>query len=77
MVPLPQDRHHTDQRERAAARAAIYFSCEWFVGAVEWPGQRLNVGRMAVGTILAAFRHRASESVVTWSPSPLAAPRSP
>ncbi|WAL68836.1 hypothetical protein ORV05_14060 [Amycolatopsis cynarae] len=35
--------------------AAIYFSCEWFVNAVEWLGQRLNVGRMAVGTILAAF----------------------
>ncbi|WP_246127400.1 sodium:calcium antiporter, partial [Amycolatopsis rhizosphaerae] len=45
--------------------AAIYFSCEWFVNAVEWLGQRLNVGRMAVGTVLAAFGTALPESVVT------------
>jgi cation:H+ antiporter len=45
--------------------AAIYFSCEWFVNAVEWLGRRLNVGRMAVGTILAAFGTALPESVVT------------
>jgi cation:H+ antiporter len=44
---------------------AIYLSCEWFVNAVEWLGQRLNVGRMAVGTILAAFGTALPESVVT------------
>lgn len=44
---------------------AIYFSCEWFVNAVEWLGQRLNVGKMAVGTILAAFGTALPESVVT------------
>jgi cation:H+ antiporter len=44
---------------------AIYFSCEWFVNAVEWLGRRLNVGKMAVGTILAAFGTALPESVVT------------
>jgi cation:H+ antiporter len=44
---------------------AIYLSCEWFVNAVEWLGQRLNVGKMAVGTILAAFGTALTESVVT------------
>ncbi|MFF2811320.1 sodium:calcium antiporter [Streptomyces sp. NPDC058000] len=44
---------------------AIYLSCEWFVNAVEWLGERLNVGRMAVGTILAAFGTALPESVVT------------
>jgi len=44
---------------------AIYLSCEWFVNAVEWLGQRLNVGKMAVGTILAAFGTALPESVVT------------
>ena len=44
---------------------AIYLSCEWFVNAVEWLGQRLDVGRMAVGTILAAFGTALPESVVT------------
>ncbi|MEU6744993.1 sodium:calcium antiporter [Spirillospora sp. NPDC046719] len=43
----------------------IYLSCEWFVNAVEWLGQRLNVGKMAVGTILAAFGTALPESVVT------------
>ncbi|MFJ4923513.1 sodium:calcium antiporter [Streptomyces sp. NPDC088725] len=45
--------------------AAIYLSCEWFVNAVEWLGRRLNVGKMAVGTILAAFGTALPESVVT------------
>ncbi|WP_405577257.1 sodium:calcium antiporter [Streptomyces sp. NBC_01190] len=45
--------------------AAIYLSCEWFVNAVEWLGRRLKVGRMAVGTILAAFGTALPESVVT------------
>jgi cation:H+ antiporter len=45
---------------------AIYLSCEWFVNAVEWLGQRLNVGKMAVGTILAAFGTALPESVVTF-----------
>ncbi|MCX4681161.1 sodium:calcium antiporter [Streptomyces sp. NBC_01433] len=44
---------------------AIYLSCEWFVNAVEWLGQRLNVAKMAVGTILAAFGTALPESVVT------------
>lgn len=44
---------------------AIYLSCEWFVNAVEWLGERLNVGKMAVGTILAAFGTALPESVVT------------
>ena len=44
---------------------AIYLSCEWFVNAVEWLGERLHVGKMAVGTILAAFGTALPESVVT------------
>jgi cation:H+ antiporter len=44
---------------------AIYLSCEWFVNAVEWLGQRLKVGPLAVGTILAAFGTALPESVVT------------
>lgn len=44
---------------------AIYLSCEWFVNAVEWLGRRLDVGKMAVGTILAAFGTALPESVVT------------
>jgi cation:H+ antiporter len=30
--------------------AVIYLACEWFVNAVEWLGQRLKVGPLAVGT---------------------------
>jgi cation:H+ antiporter len=45
--------------------AAIYLACEWFVNAVEWLGSRLRVGRMAVGTILAALGTALPESVVT------------
>src|SRR5258705_8390810 len=48
-----------------ACAAAIYLSCEWFVNAVEWLGLRLNVGKTAVGTILAAFGTALPESVVT------------
>lgn len=44
---------------------AIYLSCEWFVNAVEWLGARLNIGKTAVGTILAAFGTALPESVVT------------
>lgn len=44
---------------------AIYLSCEWFVNAVEWLGKRLNVAKMAVGTVLAAFGTALPESVVT------------
>ncbi|NUP46592.1 MAG: sodium:calcium antiporter [Catenulispora sp.] len=49
----------------AVCAVAIYLSCEWFVNAVEWLGQRLDVGKMAVGTILAAFGTALPESVVT------------
>ncbi len=48
-----------------ACAIAIYLSCEWFVNAVEWLGERLNVGKMAVGTVLAAFGTALPESVVT------------
>jgi cation:H+ antiporter len=48
-----------------ACALAIYLSCEWFVNAVEWLGQRLNLGSMAVGTVLAAFGTALPESVVT------------
>jgi cation:H+ antiporter len=48
-----------------ACAIAIYLSCEWFVNAVEWLGKRLNIGTMAVGTILAAFGTALPESVVT------------
>ncbi|MFC4907352.1 sodium:calcium antiporter [Actinomadura gamaensis] len=48
-----------------ACAVAIYLSCEWFVNAVEWLGRRLNVGKMAVGTVLAAFGTALPESVVT------------
>ena len=48
-----------------AAAAAIYFSCEWFVNAVEWVGRRLQVREMAVGTVLAAAGTALPESVVT------------
>lgn len=44
---------------------AIYLACEWFVNAVEWLGARMKVGRLAVGTILAAAGTALPESVVT------------
>jgi cation:H+ antiporter len=46
--------------------AVIYLSCEWFVNAVEWLGRRLNVGALAVGTVLAAFGTALPESAVTF-----------
>jgi cation:H+ antiporter len=46
--------------------AVIYLACDWFVNAVEWLGQRLKVGPLAVGTILAAFGTALPESVVTF-----------
>jgi cation:H+ antiporter len=49
-----------------ACAAVIYLACEWFVNAVEWLGARLNVGPLAVGTILAAFGTALPESVVTF-----------
>lgn len=45
---------------------AIYVSCEWFVNAVEWLGQRMRMSRMAVGTVLAALGTSLPESVVTF-----------
>lgn len=49
-----------------AAAVAIYLACEWFVNAVEWLGARLNVGTVAVGTVLAAIGTALPESVVTF-----------
>jgi Ca2+/Na+ antiporter len=49
-----------------ACAAVIYVSCEWFVNAVEWLGQRLKVGPLAVGTVMAAFGTALPESVVTF-----------
>jgi cation:H+ antiporter len=43
----------------------IYLACEYFVNAVEWLGVRLQVGPVAVGTILAAVGTALPESVVT------------
>ncbi len=43
----------------------IYLACEWFVNAVEWLGLQLNIGSMAVGTVLAAVGTALPESVVT------------
>lgn len=43
----------------------IYFGCEWFVNAVEWLGVQLRIGRLAVGTLLAAAGTALPESVVT------------
>ncbi|GAA1303626.1 membrane protein [Planotetraspora silvatica] len=49
-----------------ACAAMIYLACEWFVNAVEWVGRRLDVGPLAVGTILAAFGTALPESAVTF-----------
>ena len=49
-----------------ACAIAIYLSCEWFVNAVEWLGRRMNVGTIAVGTVLAAVGTALPESVVTF-----------
>src|SRR5215813_5468884 len=48
------------------AAVAIYLACESFVNAVEWLGQRLKVGPLAVGTILAVIGTALPESVVTF-----------
>lgn len=50
----------------AGAAIAIYEACEWFINAVEWLGAHLNVGKMAVGTLLAAIGTALPESVVTF-----------
>lgn len=44
---------------------SIYLACEWFVNAVEWLGVRLNMGTLAIGTVLAAIGTALPESVVT------------
>lgn len=44
----------------------IYFSCEYFVNAIEWVGQKWNITKNATGTILAAFGTALPESVVTF-----------
>ena len=44
---------------------AIYFACELFVNAVEHLGRALNLGTLAVGTVLAAVGTALPESVVT------------
>ena len=49
-----------------ASAVAIYLACEWFVNAVEWLGSRLNVGTVAVGSVLAAIGTALPESVVTF-----------
>jgi Ca2+/Na+ antiporter len=43
----------------------IYLACEGFINAVEWLGVQLNVGPIAVGTILAAVGTALPESVMT------------
>ena len=48
-----------------ASAGIIYLSCETFVNAVEWLGQKLKVTQTATGTILAAFGTALPESVVT------------
>lgn len=48
-----------------AAAAAIYFSSELFVNAVEHLGRHLRIGTLAIGTVLAAIGTALPESVVT------------
>lgn len=43
----------------------IYVACEWFVNAIEWLGVKLQVGPVAVGSILAAVGTALPESLVT------------
>jgi len=43
----------------------IYLACELFVNAVEWLGVRLQMGTIAIGTVLAAIGTALPESVVT------------
>ena len=49
-----------------SSAVAIYVACEWFVNAVEWLGVELRLGRIAVGTLLAAMGTALPESVVTF-----------
>ena len=49
-----------------ACAVVIYLACEWFVNAVEWLGHRLQIGPVAVGTVLAAVGTALPESVVTF-----------
>jgi cation:H+ antiporter len=49
-----------------ASAIAIYFSCEYFVNAVEWVGLKLNITKNATGTILAAIGTALPESVITF-----------
>lgn len=44
---------------------AIYLACEWFINAIEWLGARMQIGSVAVGSILAAAGTALPESVVT------------
>lgn len=48
-----------------ASAGAIFLACELFVNAVEHLGQALNIGTLAVGTVLAALGTALPESVVT------------
>ncbi len=48
-----------------ACAITIYLACEFFVNAVEWLGVRLNMGTLAIGTILAAIGTALPESIVT------------
>ncbi len=48
-----------------ASAVLIYFSCEFFVNAIEWVGKVFNVSQNAVGTVLAALGTALPESVVT------------
>jgi len=43
----------------------IYLACEFFVNAIEWLGVRLNMGTLAIGTVLAAIGTALPESIVT------------
>ena len=47
------------------AAIAIYLACEYFVNAIEWVGQHLNLGATAVGSVLAAFGTALPECAVT------------
>lgn len=49
-----------------ASAAAIYLACEFFVNAIEWCGHRLQLGAVAVGSLLAAFGTALPESTVTF-----------
>jgi cation:H+ antiporter len=43
----------------------IYAACEYFVNAVEWCGSSMQVGTLAMGSLLAAFGTALPESLVT------------